>query len=44
MLMIAIRSGVFAMMDPFGTSGATRSDTGFNTSDNLEFHKALYIV
>ena len=42
MLMTAIRSGNFAMMDPFGMSGAARLDTGFNSSDNLELHKAFY--
>ena len=43
MLMTAIRSGNFAMMDPFGMSGAARLDTGFNSSDNLELHKAFYL-
>ncbi len=42
MLMTAIRSGNFAMMDPFGMSGAARLDTGFNSGDNLELHKAFY--
>jgi len=42
MLMTAIRSGNFAMMDPFGMSGDARLDTGFNSSDNLELHKAFY--
>ena len=42
MLMTAIRSGNFAMMDPFGMSGAARLDTGFNSGDTLELHKAFY--
>ena len=42
MLMIAIRSGNFVMMDPFGMNGAARQDTGFNSSNNLEIHKAFY--
>ena len=42
MLMTAVRMGNFAMMDPFGMSGAARLDTGFNSGDNLELHKAFY--
>ncbi len=42
MLMTAIRSGNFAMMDPFGMSGDARLDTGFNSNNNLELHKAFY--
>jgi len=42
MLKTAVRMGNFAMMDPFGMSGAARLDTGFNSGDNLELHKAFY--
>ena len=42
MLMTAIRSGNFAIMDPFGMSGEARLDTGFKSSDNLELQKAFY--
>ena len=42
MLMTAIRSGNFVMMDPFGMNCAARQDTGFNSSDNLEIHKVFY--
>ncbi len=42
MLKTAIRMGNFGMMDPFGMSGAARLDTGFNSGDNLELHKAFY--
>ena len=42
MLMTAIRAGNFNMMDPFGMMGASRLDTAFNSSDNLEVHKLFY--
>ncbi len=42
MLKTAVRVGNFAMMDPFGMSGAARLENGFNSSDNLELHKAFY--
>jgi len=42
MLMTAIRAGNFSMMDPFGMMGASRLDTAFNSSDNLEVHKLFY--
>ncbi len=41
-LMTAVRIGNFAMMDPFGMSGAARLDTSFNSSNDLELHKAFY--
>ena len=42
MLMTAIRAGNFNMMAPFGMMGASRLDTAFNSSDNLEVHKLFY--
>ena len=42
MLMTAIRAGNFNSMDPFGMMGASRLDTAFNSSDNLEVHKLFY--
>ncbi|MBO8205144.1 carbohydrate porin [Prochlorococcus marinus] len=42
MLMTAIRAGNFNMMAPFGMMGASRLDTAFNSTDNLEVHKLFY--
>ena len=42
MLKTAVRIGNFGMMEPFGMMGDARLDTGFNSNDSLELHKAYY--
>jgi len=42
LLKTVIRSGNFTDSDPFGASGSTPLETAFNSSNELELHRAYY--